>query len=69
MAYEAGPTGDGLARHVASVGIRCEVAAPSKLRRPSGDRVKIDLRDARYLGKLRRMDEIAAVRVPSLEQE
>jgi transposase len=69
VAYEAGPTGYSLARHLASVGIRCEVAAPSKLQRPSGDRVKTDLRDARHLGKLLRLDEIVAVRVPSLEQE
>ncbi len=69
VAYEAGPTGYGLARHLASVGIRCEVAAPSKLQRPSGDRVKTDLRDARHLGKLLRLDEITAVRVPSVEQE
>jgi len=69
VAYEAGPTGYGLARHLAAVGIRCEVAAPSKLQRPSGDRVKTDLRDARHLGKLLRLDEIVAVRVPSVEQE
>jgi len=35
VAYEAGPTGFGLARAGAQ-GIRCEVAAPSKLQRPSG---------------------------------
>src|SRR5512144_3163972 len=43
VAYEAGPTGFGLYRSLTAAGIRCEVAAPSKLQRPSGDRVKTDL--------------------------
>lgn len=44
VAHEAGPTGFGLYRALRSAGIRCEVAAPSKLQRPSGDRVKTDAR-------------------------
>ncbi len=40
VAYEAGPTGFGLARALTAAGIACEVAAPSKLIRPAGDRVK-----------------------------
>lgn len=44
VAYEAGPTGFGLARHLSTAGIRCEVVAASKLFRPSGDRVKTDFR-------------------------
>jgi transposase len=40
VAYEAGPTGFGLARALAAAGIDRVVAAPSKLIRPSGDRVK-----------------------------
>ena len=43
VAYEAGPTGFGLARKLTSARIRCVVAAPSKLQRPPGDRVKTDL--------------------------
>ena len=39
VAYEAGPTGFGLARQLTAAGIRCVVAAPSKLQRPPGDRV------------------------------
>ncbi len=46
VTYEAGPTGFGLARALTGTGIRCEVAAPSKITRPSGDRVKTDARDA-----------------------
>lgn len=34
--YEAGPTGFGLYRALTAAGVRCEVAAPSKLQRPSG---------------------------------
>ena len=52
VAYEAGPTGFGLARQLTAAGIRCVVAAPSKLQRPPGDRVKTDARDARAPGRL-----------------
>ena len=67
--YEAGPTGFGLCRALIAAGIRCEVAAPSKLQRPSGDRVKTDARDAMHLARLLRMDEITAVSIPSVGQE
>ena len=43
VVYEAGPTGFGLARYLIDAGIECVVAAPSKLQRPAGDRVKTDL--------------------------
>ena len=56
VAYEAGPTGFGLARQLTAAGIRCVVAAPSKLQRPPGDRVKTDSRDAQHLAKLLRDD-------------
>jgi transposase len=45
VAYEAGPTGFGLARAITETGMECVVAAPSKLQRPAGDRVKTDLLD------------------------
>ena len=44
VAYEAGPTGYGLARELSKRGIECIVAAPSKIPRASGDRVKTDRR-------------------------
>jgi transposase len=69
VTYEAGPTGFGLARLFHASGIACTVAAPSKLQRPSGDRVKTDARDAEHLARLLRLGEITAVRVPSVEQE
>ncbi|WP_235856785.1 IS110 family RNA-guided transposase [Occultella glacieicola] len=69
VAYEAGPTGFGLSRSLTAAGIRCEVVAPSKLQRPSGDRVKTDARDAVHLARLLRLDEFTAVWVPTLDQE
>jgi transposase len=69
VAYEAGPTGYGLARACAKVGIACIVAAPSKIPRPSGDRVKTDRRDAERLARLLRLGELVAVRVPEPHEE
>jgi transposase len=69
VTYEAGPTGFGLARYLIGEGIECQVAAPSKLQRPSGDRVKTDVRDARHLARLLHLGEIVAVTVPSVERE
>ncbi|MFI5623498.1 IS110 family transposase [Nocardioides sp. NPDC051685] len=69
MAYEAGPTGFGLSRALTAAGIRCEVVAPSKLQRPSGDRVKTDAKDAVHLARLLRLDEFTAVSVPTVDQE
>lgn len=67
--YEAGPTGFGLYRALTAAGIRCEVAAPSKLTRPSGDRVKTDAKDALLLAQLLRVGQITSVRVPTVTQE
>lgn len=68
-AYEAGPTGFGLARTLAASGIPVTVAAPSKILRPAGERVKTDARDALLLARLLRMDELVAVRVPTIAEE
>lgn len=69
VAYEAGPTGFGLARACEAAGIRCVLVAPSKLERPAGDRVKTDKRDAQRLARLLHIGEITPVRVPTLAQE
>jgi transposase len=69
VTYEAGPTGFGLYRALTAAGVRCVVAAPSKLQRPSGDRVKTDARDAVHLARLLRLGEVTAVTVPTLAQE
>lgn len=69
VAYEAGPTGYGLARACAAAGITCVVAAPSKIPRASGDKVKTDRRDAERLARLLRLGELVAVRVPEPHEE
>lgn len=69
VAYEAGPTGYGLARACVAVGIACTVAAPSKIPRAPGDRVKTDRRDAERLVRLLRLGELVAVRVPEPFEE
>jgi len=67
--YEAGPTGYGLARELARRGVDCVVAAPSKIPRASGDRVKTDRRDAEHLVRLLLAGKLHAVRVPGAEEE
>jgi transposase len=69
VTYEAGPTGYGLARFLRSRGVACSVAAPSKLIRPVGNRVKTDAKDAELLCRLLRLDEIVEVILPDAEQE
>ena len=69
VAYEAGPTGFGLARGLQQLGVRCVVVAPSKLERPPGDRVKTDRRDAERLARLLHIGELPAVRVPTVAEE
>jgi transposase len=69
VAYEAGPTGYGLARACAAAGIGCTVAAPSKIPRAPADRVKTDRRDAERLARLLRLGELVAVRVPEPHEE
>jgi transposase len=69
VAYEAGPTGFGLARALQVAGVRCVVVAPSKLERPPGDRVKTDRRDAERLARLLHIGELPQVRVPSQVEE
>ena len=69
VAYEAGPTGYGLARELVKRGVECVVAAPSKIPRASGDRVKTDRRDAELLVRLLFAGKLHAVRVPGPEEE
>src|SRR5919198_5785758 len=69
VAYEAGPTGFGLARALQAAGVGCVVAAPGKIERPAQDRVKTDRRDAERLVRLLMVGGLCAVRVPSGEEE
>ncbi|MGH2868792.1 MAG: IS110 family transposase, partial [Solirubrobacteraceae bacterium] len=69
VAYEAGPTGFGLARALHMTGVGCVIAAPGKIERPSADKVKTDQRDAERVLRLLMIDGLHAVRVPSGEEE
>ena len=68
-AYEAGPTGYGLARELARREVGCLVAAPSKIPRGPGERVKTDRRDAELLARLLLAGKLHPVRVPDREEE
>jgi transposase len=67
--YEAGPTGYDLARLLHSMGVRCEVVAPSLIPKAPGDKVKTDRRDCRRLARLHRAGELVAIRVPTVQEE
>jgi len=69
VCYEAGPTGYELARLLRSLGVRCEVIAPSLIPVAPGDKVKTDKRDCRRLALLHRAGQLVAIRVPSVAEE
>ena len=67
--YEAGPTGYELSRLLISMGVACEVIAPSLIPRSAADRVKTDRRDARKLARLHRSGQLVAIWVPTRHEE
>jgi len=69
VAYEAGPTGYGLARELARRRVECVVAAPSKIPRGSGARVTTDRREAELLARPLLAGELHPVRVPGREED
>jgi len=69
VAYEAGPCGYGLARHLSAHGYRCEVIAVSKMPRRPGERVKTDRRDALTLASYLRSAELTSVVIPDERDE
>jgi transposase len=69
VCYEAGPTGFGLYRLLGSMGVACDVVAPSLVPRSPGDRVKTDRRDCRRLARLHRAGELTVIRVPTEAEE
>ena len=69
VVYEAGPTGYVLAREFAKRRVECVVAAPSKIPRATGDRVKSDARDAEHLARLLLAGKLHPVRVPGAAEE
>ena len=69
VAYEAGPGGYELHRLLSSIGVACDVIAPSLVPVRAGDRVKTDRRDAKKLVRLYRAGELSFVAPPSPAQE
>ena len=69
FAYEAGPSGYVLHRHLTGKGLDCRVVAPSLIPKKPGDRVKNDRRDAVELARLLRSGDLTGVYVPSVEDE
>jgi len=67
--YEAGPTGCGLYRAAAGVGVNMQVIAPGKTSRGPSDRVKIDRKDAELLVRLLLAGSLTRVVVRPLEVE
>ena len=67
--YEASSCGYVVQRWLAQAEIACTVVAPSKTPRAPGDRVKTDRRDARTLAIQGRAGQLAAVHVPTTEDE
>lgn len=69
FAYEAGPCGYVLYRHLTSKGFDCRVVAPSLMPKRPGDRVKNDRRDSMEIARLLRSGDLTPVYVPSVEDE
>lgn len=65
VAYEAGPCGYEIYRLLGTMGVACDVIAPSLTPIRSGDRVKTDRRDAKKLVRLYRAGG-ARLRLPSI---
>ena len=63
--YEAGPTGFGLYRAAGAAGIDCQVIAPSKTPRASGDHNKSDRRDTDLLLRQLMAGALTPIAVPS----
>lgn len=69
FAYEAGPCGYQVYRHLTVQGHSCLVAAPALIPRRPGDRLKNDRRDALALARLLRAGELTPVKVPDEDDE
>jgi transposase len=67
--YEAGPTGYVLYWQLSSLGVVCEVVAPTLVPVKAGDRVKTDRRDAQKLARSYRSGDLTAVWVPDAAHE
>ena len=65
VSYEAGPGGFALWRLLTSIGVACDVIAPSLVPVRVGDRVKTDRRDAKKLVSLFRAGLLRFVQPPT----
>jgi len=69
VCYEAGPGGFALWRLLTKLGVACDVVAPSLIPVRTGDRVKIDRRDAKKLVSLYRAGLLRFAYPPTVELE
>lgn len=69
VCYEAGPTGYPLYRLLLTLGVHCDVIAPSLIPKRPGERIKTDRRDSIRLAQLYRAGELTSVYVPTPEDE
>jgi transposase len=69
VAYEAGPTGFGLARALSEAGIKVIVAAPSRILRPVTPGAKTDRLDCIDLAKFAQKGMLKPIAIPSEDQE
>ena len=67
--YEAGPGGYDLYWLLDSMGVACDVVAPSLIPKGGSDKVKTDRRDACRQARLHRAGELTPVRVPTRQEE
>src|SRR5881392_3282641 len=65
FAYEAGPTGFGLHDELVTQAYTCVVAAPSKVPRARGERVKTNRLDGRKLSESLRGGQLHSIHVPT----
>ena len=69
VCYEAGPTGYVLYWQLTTLGVKCEVVAPTLVPVKAGDRVKTDRRDALKLARSYRAGDLTPVWVPDAAHE
>jgi transposase len=67
--YEAGPTRYVLYWQLTTLGVECQVVAPTLVPVKAGDRVKTDRRDAEKLARCHRAGDLTAVWVPDAAHE
>jgi len=69
VAYEAGPTGFGLARALKEVGIKVIVAAPNRIPRPVSKGAKTDRLDCIALARYASKGMLKSIAIPSRDHE